>query len=181
MNEQKSEAELQIREEVADQLVDHIRLVEFYIRQLTGEATRRAERHDESKWSKEEWDLFLKYTPKLKNCTYGSPEYLKYLKELKPALDHHYQCNRHHPEHHMHEGIGDMNLVDILEMLCDWLASTKRHADGDIFKSIEINQKRFGYSDDLKNILKNTACWLTYKNVVKELKEKKNEGTEKSN
>lgn len=49
-----------------------------------------------------------------------------------------------------------MNLVDIIEMLCDWKAATLRHADGDIYKSIEINQKRFGYSDELKSIFINT-------------------------
>jgi hypothetical protein len=41
-------------------------------------------------------------------------------------------------------------------MLCDWRAAALRHADGDIWKSIEINQKRFGYSDELKEIFKNT-------------------------
>ena len=35
-----------------------------------------------------------------------------------------------------------------------------RHNDGDIMKSIEINQERFGYSDDLKQLLINTACLL---------------------
>ena len=46
--------------------------------------------------------------------------------------------------------------LDILEMLCDWKAATLRHKDGDIRKSIEINQKRFGYSDELKRIFLNT-------------------------
>jgi len=50
-----------------------------------------------------------------------------------------------------------MSLIDIVEMICDWIAAVERHDDGNIFKSIEINQKRFGYSDDLKNILINTA------------------------
>lgn len=53
-----------------------------------------------------------------------------------------------------------MNLIDLLEMICDWKASSERHADGNIFNSIEVNQKRFGYSDDLKKILKNTADFL---------------------
>ena len=55
-----------------------------------------------------------------------------------------------------------MNLIDMLEMICDWKAASERHADGDILKSIEINQKRFGYSDDLKNILINTAIFLKW-------------------
>ena len=35
--------------------------------------------------------------------------------------------------------------------------------DGDIFRSIEINQKRFGYSDDIKALLRNTAEFLVQK------------------
>ena len=53
--------------------------------------------------------------------------------------------------------ISQMNLIDIVEMLCDWLAATKRHDDGDIMKSIEINEKRFRYSGELKQILINTV------------------------
>lgn len=49
-----------------------------------------------------------------------------------------------------------MSLFDLIEMICDWKAATMRHADGDIRKSLEINQKRFGYSDELKAILLNT-------------------------
>lgn len=56
----------------------------------------------------------------------------------------------------VHRGIKGMSLLDILEMLIDWKSATLRHDDGDILKSIEINQKRFGYSDELKNILLNT-------------------------
>lgn len=50
-----------------------------------------------------------------------------------------------------------MSLLDILQMLCDWKAATMRHNDGDILRSIEINQKRFGYTDELKRILLNTV------------------------
>ncbi len=50
-----------------------------------------------------------------------------------------------------------MDLMDVVEMFCDWKAATMRHNDGDIRKSIEINQKRFNMSDDLMEIFKNTA------------------------
>ena len=50
-----------------------------------------------------------------------------------------------------------MNLVDLIEMICDWTAATLRHDTGDIVKSIEINQKRFNYSDELKEIFLNTV------------------------
>lgn len=115
----------------------------------------RASKHDNSKFSNKESELFIELTPKLKKSTYGSEEYKQFLQELKPALEHHYACNSHHPEH-FSGGIKEMSLVDLIEMICDWYAATERHDDGNIFRSIEINQKRFGYSDELKSILINT-------------------------
>jgi hypothetical protein len=41
-------------------------------------------------------------------------------------------------------------------MFCDWYASTKRHNNGDIIRSIAVNQQRFDYSDDLKAVFENT-------------------------
>ena len=81
------------------------------------------------------------------------------LAAMKPALDHHYAANSHHPEHY-EKGILGMSLLDLIEMLCDWKAATHRHKDGDIRRSIEINQQRFGYSDSLKQIFLNTVSVL---------------------
>lgn len=53
-----------------------------------------------------------------------------------------------------------MDLIDLMEMMCDWKAATLRHNDGDINKSLEINQKRFGYSDELKEIMKNSLKYF---------------------
>jgi predicted NAD-dependent protein-ADP-ribosyltransferase YbiA (DUF1768 family) len=41
--------------------------------------------------------------------------------------------------------------------VCDWKSATRRHNNGNIHISIEMNQKRFGYSDELKQILLNTV------------------------
>jgi hypothetical protein len=95
------------------------------------------------------------FTPKLAGSTYGSEEYKGFLAAMKPALDHHYANNSHHPEH-WPGGVQDMSLLDVLEMLVDWKAATMRHANGDIRKSIEINQQRFGFSDELKRLMLNT-------------------------
>lgn len=54
-------------------------------------------------------------------------------------------------------GIEGMDLFDIVEMLCDWFAATLRHADGDIDKSIGINEKRFRISPQLSRIFRNTV------------------------
>jgi hypothetical protein len=137
----------------------HIGTVRNFIQSIRDELQERAVHHDASKLEDPELEIFNIYIPKLKNRTYGSDEYKQYLKEMNVALDHHYANNRHHPEHYPN-GIRDMSLVDLVEMLCDWLAATKRHDDGDIRRSIELNQERFGYSDELKQILYNTLEFL---------------------
>ena len=138
----------------------HIERVRFYLAKCITELAIRSTDHDKDKIDNlVEKKLFDEYTPKLKECTYGSSEYKSFLEALKEGLNIHYANNRHHPEH-FENGIKDMNLIDLLEMICDWKAASERHADGNVYKSIEINQERFGYSDDVKSILKNTVDFI---------------------
>lgn len=134
----------------------HIQLVQRLLSVVIRDLMQRQERHDQSKLASPEVETFDEFTPKLKASTYGSDEYKSFLAAMEPALDHHYAANSHHPEH-FPDGIKGMSLLDVLEMLVDWKAATTRHHDGDIRKSIEINQKRFGYSDELKQLLLNTV------------------------
>ena len=166
----------------------HIRQVQELLRKCADKLTKRAIVHDASKFTKEEWPHFLLNTESLAALTYGSKEYKEKLKQMRPAIEEHYKTNRHHPEHFKRyvcngcfviyyeecgrckvcgytqrqeeADISQMSLIDLIEMICDWLAATKRHEDGDIIKSIEINQDRFHYSDELKNILMNTVMEL---------------------
>lgn len=140
----------------AEDTRQHIAQVALYMGVLGGELYKRACEHDASKLEEPEKSAFDEVTPLLRGLTYGSEEYRDCTKMLGDALAHHYKHNRHHPEHFPEDLIRGMNLVDLVEMLCDWKASTLRHADGDIRRSIEINQERFGYSDELKQIFLNT-------------------------
>lgn len=144
----------------ADTLI-HIKRVSQLLTEASIELIRRANVHDNSKLESPEKELFDEFTPKLKNCTYGSDEYKGYLKGLKVALDHHYQNNSHHPEHY-ENGVNGFDLFDLIEMFFDWKAAGERHADGNIYKSIEINKERFNLSEQVVDILKNTAKNLKY-------------------
>lgn len=137
----------------------HIRRVQKLLHEVANNLLERARVHDTSKLSEPEASVFDEYTSKLKGLTYGSEEYFECLRGMKPALDHHYQMNRHHPEH-WQGGIRDMSLLDLIEMFVDWKAATERHADGDLGKSIIGNQSRFGYSDELKSIFERTQIEL---------------------
>ena len=140
----------------------HIENVRKYLRFFTDRLTTRGVEHDKSKLEPPEVELFAQQTEDLKNLEYGSEEYKASLDALKPALEHHYAVNRHHPQFHK-AGINDMNLIDILEMLCDWKASSERNKNGNLLKSIETNAKRFGISNQLLQILINTARLLEEK------------------
>jgi len=143
----------------------HIKYVADVLNTVIFELMHRAIYHDASKLEEPELPVFVEYTPKLAGLSYGSEEYKQALSEMKPALEHHYAENRHHPEHFQEEAdatfksspISCMTLIDLVEMLCDWKAATLRHDDGDIQKSIEINKERFGLSEQLVSILKNTV------------------------
>src|SRR2546421_8094739 len=131
---------------------DHILRVEELLYKCIGNLKTRSAIHDASKLIEPEKSAFDKCIPKLKDFTYGSPEYKASLKELGPALEHHYKENKHHPEHWLN-GIKEMSLFDIMEMLMDWKAATERMKDGgDIWKSIKINRERYLISDQLYNI-----------------------------
>ena len=138
----------------------HIETVRNVLNEVIRALLNRSEQHDQSKLQDPERQMFDEWTEKLRGVTYGSPEYKAMTAEMrKTALQHHYDNNRHHPEHHPN-GYKDMNLIDIVEMFCDWYAAGKRHNDGDIYKSINIQKQKLGFSDDLEVILKNTADWI---------------------
>lgn len=134
----------------------HIEKVRNYINLIVVELLERGKNHDQSKLQNPEIELFTQYTPKLASCTYNSPEYKQFLKDMGPAIEHHYANNDHHPEH-WKNGINDMDLIAILEMLVDWKASSENQYNGNILKSIELNCERFNIHPQLAKILENTV------------------------
>lgn len=135
--------------------LSHITMVKKCVNIVIKELLKRAEDHDKSKMEEPELALFVAQTPKLASSTYGSDEYKELLEDLKPALDHHYANNRHHPEHHKN-GIRDMTIIDLIEMICDWKAATMRHSNGNLKKSVEHNRVRFGMPQELIDIIENS-------------------------
>lgn len=142
----------------------HVRLVQTFLSTLIQELEQRAEQHDASKFEEPEKSIFIKHTPALKGISFGSPEYKEHLAKVRVALDHHYANNKHHPEWANYNPvttsniskISHMNLVDLMEMFADWMASSIRY-EGDIYESIRVSQERFGFSDELKQIFENTV------------------------
>lgn len=133
----------------------HIHRVRELLSRCVTNLLGRALSHDQSKLRSPEVEAFTEFGPRLAGMTYGSPEFNEAKRQMKPALDHHYANNPHHPEH-WKNGVDDMSLLDLVEMLCDWKASSERHNDGNIRKSIEINADWFRMSPQLVRIFENT-------------------------
>jgi hypothetical protein len=138
---------------------EHQDKVRKLLNYVIGEFWVRYQDHDKSKLEEPEFPIFDKYFDKLLETEYGSPAYTEQLKFIVKAATHHYGVSRHHPEHFT-DGVNGMNLIDLIEMVADWIAATSYGPNGNIKKSIEFNTQRFELSDQLVCVFKNTASWL---------------------
>lgn len=142
----------------------HIARVGDFVEEAITNLRARRRVHDASKLVSPEVEAFDIATPKLAGLEYGSEEYKQSLRDLGPALQHHFACNDHHPEHFAN-GVRGMSLMALIEMVCDWRAASERVKqrtdDPEKVKTFEAglayNQERFGYSDELAEIILNTA------------------------
>lgn len=139
----------------------HIEEVRNKIAVFVTKLLERSIAHDASKLEDPEKETFDRVTPELAGLTYGSEAYSEALEDMDVALKHHYAHNSHHPEHYEDGALG-MDLVDIIEMFCDWKAATMRHDDGDFKKSIQINKDRFQFGEVLTAIFENTRQRLDW-------------------
>jgi hypothetical protein len=112
----------------------------------------RASVHDASKLLPPEKEVFDEYTPKLKELEFGSDEYKAALAGMGEGLQHHYKNNPHHPEYFV-SGIDGMGVVDLVEMIADWMAAASVK---DQKIDLDYLQDRFGLSDQLRSIIWNT-------------------------
>lgn len=111
--------------EVLTDILMHITEVAENLNTIIAELRARGIAHDRSKLEALEFDAFVSTRPKFKKANYGSPEYQECVDAIKPAIDHHHANNRHHTVF-FPNGFADMNLLDIMEMLADWKAASRR-------------------------------------------------------
>jgi len=136
---------------------NHITAVQMELFHVVQKLKFRGEMHDASKLEGNEKKCFDEITPKLKDLEYGTEEYMTELGKMQSAIDEHYDKNKHHPEH-FENGIEDMSIIDLIEMLCDWNAARQRHTNKKTFlESLEINTKRFNIPEPIVKLIKNTA------------------------
>jgi len=141
----------------------HIHRVGDFLRAMAADLERRAEYHDRSKMYEPEKSAYDRAVPEMRKHRYGSPESKAAIAELGPALEHHFAHNSHHPEHYP-EGVAGMDLLDVVEMLCDWRAAAER-PPGDGTVLLDVSQKRFGLEPQLVAILANTLARFPWESL----------------
>lgn len=139
-------------------LLGHKQLVGLYLQRVTTALFQRAVEHDYSKFSPEEFWPYAEALPRFEQTEYGSEEYKACCESIKPAIEHHFEANRHHPEHFAN-GINDMNLLDVIEMVCDWIAASQRIPGGKL--RLDLQRERFGIDDQLFGLISRTVECLT--------------------
>jgi hypothetical protein len=134
--------------------LQHILEVRAFLDAFVTEMLRRGRVHDASKFDPLEKPAFDEAIPLLRGVSYGSPEYVSVVERLAPAFAHHYRRNSHHPEHYGEESVAGMDLFDVVEMVCDWMAAAKRNPRDGV--KLSYNVELFGIEAQLASILANT-------------------------
>lgn len=132
----------------------HISRVRKHINTFVQLLLKRAINHDRSKLEEPElsWWKEMDKEPRYPYC---SEEYKQKIKRWDKVFKHHYKYNRHHPEHYDY-GVSEMTLVDIVEMMCDWLGYKDTITISEALKVCDEQMKRYNISDDVRQIIFNT-------------------------
>jgi hypothetical protein len=115
--------------------------------------------HDASKFADDEAPYYIDpvYQLNTLGVPYGSDEYKRITKQMGKGWDHHKSVNDHHVEYFLPSAdpFSKMNLLNLLEMVCDWMAASERIGN-DPSLPLERSLAKFGMSEQLAMIIKNT-------------------------
>lgn len=136
----------------------HISAVGAFLTKVRGEIRERARQHDASKLESPEKEMYEVWRPRLDSMDIESQEYKEALAQMGDGLKHHYAVNRHHPEH-FENGVYEMNLIDIIEMVCDWKAAAARKGES-VNMAWAANRFTIVEGSQLYCIIKNTLDFL---------------------
>lgn len=146
-------------------ILHHKNKVSSLLKKLSRSLAERADTHDNSKFEPDEFEGFCQldaYRNHQKE-EYGSKTYEAGMKN--DAVKLHLSRNSHHIEY-WPNGLDDMSLADVIEMLIDWeVARQVRDTEQDINVTWQTRQKRFNLSDVETGFLR-----MTWERMERDLK-----------
>lgn len=139
-------------------ILRHQKQVSFLLRELAREFERRADLHDQSKLQLDELGGFIEINRIAREHPFGSEKYNQSLKD-NDAIALHFSRNRHHPEYHR-DGIEDMDFIDFVEMVCDWIAANQTYGTTSWEDTIAEQQRRFALMPWRLALIETIANWF---------------------
>lgn len=137
----------------------HRSIVSATLRAVAYELMRRADLHDQSKLSLDEFEGFAKINVVGREHAYGSDEYYASLKAIEPnPIPLHYSRNDHHPEHH--KNLSDMEFPQLVEMVCDWYAASVTYGKTTFQGGLTVSFDRWKFSEGQKFFIQSLAQWI---------------------
>lgn len=170
-----------------DYIKAHQKRVKSWVNFFASILFKRASEHDKSKLKEPEFSLWKKMDeePRYK---YGTPEYNDKLKRFQGVFRMHYAVNRHHYEYFTQKYKNnttlislDFDLIDIIEMMCDWLGYKDSISYSEASDLVRTQCKRYGFSEELGQLILNTFRnhFVTFGDFLR--KEEKEENGNKIN
>lgn len=140
-------------------IMQHKTRVSIIMTKIAREMIARGKSHDNSKFKSPEREIYSENLPKLENAKFGSEEYNNLVNgELAVAVQHHYRQNDHHPEH-FEDGFFGMNLIQIMEMVSDWVAVSAEKGT-DVVEMLPTLMREKDIPENYYMILKNTLEYV---------------------
>lgn len=134
----------------------HKEQIAMLLAKFAAELTYRAAIHDNSKFSPDEFNVHSDNVHHFNKYQFNTKEEQELRHRLSPASISHRKRNRHHPEY-FENGIDGMNIIDLLEMICDWKSASTRVPGDSLRKGFPILKEKYNISPQLLKILENTA------------------------
>jgi hypothetical protein len=131
--------------------IGNIKKILDYIKEQIND---RGNNHDKSKFNKNEIDGWI-LGSNLEQLDKNSDEYNQAKKLYDNAYKIHHKQNRHHPEYFKH-GFSDMNVVDVVEIIADWMMDAVEE-NKSFEQIVNEKQKEFNFDNAIRNLLINSA------------------------
>ena len=139
----------------------HVSEVAENLEAMASQLRQRGLSHDRTKFQALEFDAFVSTREQFKKANYGTQDYQDCVAAVRPAVDNHHENNRHHTDYHKN-GINDMTLIDVMEMLADWKAAARRSPDRKFEDTLEYAKNKYAIDDQLFKIIVNTLKSLAW-------------------
>jgi len=146
--------------EFYESVTAHKEIVRNLMYNLSDLIRSRGENHDNSKIEDPEFDLWVEHFIPEEKRDPEDGNFQETKKLLEEVITIHHRKNRHHPEFHGSTGLKGTTLVDLIETLCDWIATTTKQDKGNLRVTIEMMRDKYKFSKELEQVFLNTLDLL---------------------